>query len=64
MPETQHAEAHSFLTTELFTVGTTVVTVITLATALLIVLVSYLISRGVRAALHRFFLRGGLTPSG
>jgi small-conductance mechanosensitive channel len=64
MKEAQHSQVQLFLTTELFKVGTTVVTVITLATAVIIVLVSYMISRGVRAALHRFFLRGGLAPSG
>jgi potassium efflux system protein len=64
MPEAPHSQVQQFLTSELFTVGTTVVTVMTLATAVFIVLLSYVISRGVRAALHRFFLRGGLTPSG
>jgi potassium efflux system protein len=64
MVEPEHSQVQQFLTTELFKVGTTVVTVVTLATAVFIVLVSYLISRGVRAALHRFFLRGGVAPSG
>ena len=53
-----------FLSAELFKVGTTVVTLVTLVTAACIVLLSYLISRGVRHALHRFFARGGIAPSG
>jgi potassium efflux system protein len=64
MRAAQEAQIEPFLTTELFKVGTTVVTVVTLATAVVIVLVSYLISRGARHGLHRFFLRGGLTPGG
>lgn len=64
MKEAQHSQLEQFLTTELFKVGTTVVTVVTLATAVFIVLVSYVLSRGVRAALHRFFLRGGMAPGG
>ena len=54
----------SFLSAELFKIGTTVVNVTTLVTAGLIILLSYGISRGVRAGLHRFFARGGLAPSG
>ncbi len=64
MKPLEHSQLEQFLTSELFKVGTTVVTVLTLATAVLIVLVSYMMSRGVRAALHRFFLRGGLAPTG
>ncbi len=59
-----HDELQQFLTAELFKVGTTSVTMITLATAALIVFVSYLVSRGARAAMHRFFLRGGMAPGG
>ena len=54
----------SFLTSELFKIGTSTVTLVTLVTASGIILISYLISRGVRAAMHGFFARGGLTPSG
>jgi len=64
MSEVAHSQFQPFLTTELFKVGTTAVTVVTLATAAFIVLVSYLVSLGVRAALHRFFLRGGIAPRG
>ena len=39
-------------------------TVTTLLTAGCIVFFSYLLSRGVRAGLQRFFARGGITPSG
>ena len=53
-----------FLSAELFKIGTTVVNVTTLVTAGCIVLLSFGISRGVRAGLHRFFARGGLAPSG
>jgi len=53
-----------FLSAELFKIGTTVVTLITLVTAACIMRFSYLISRGVRHALHRFFARGGVAPSG
>jgi potassium efflux system protein len=64
MTQVEQPQIEPFLTTELFKVGTTVVTVVTLATAVLIVLFSYILSRGVRAALHRFLLRGGIAPSG
>ena len=64
MSEVAHSQFQPFLTTELFKVGTTAVTVVTLATAAFIVLVSYLVSLGVRAGLHRFFLRGGMAPGG
>ena len=52
------------LSEELFKIGSTVVNVITLVTAGVIILISYGVSRGVRAALHRFFARGGVAPSG
>lgn len=58
------AHSEPILSSELFKIGTTVVTLVTLVTAGCIILISYLISRGVRAALHRFFARGGLAPSG
>ena len=54
----------SFASDELFKIGTTVVTLVTLVTAASIILFSYLLSRGVRHALHRFFARGGIAPSG
>ncbi len=60
-----HSESQAgFLSAELFKIGTTVVTVVTLLTAGCIILFSYLISRGVRHTLHRFFARGGVAPSG
>src|SRR5882724_3192957 len=52
------------LSEELFKIGSTVANVITLVTAGVIILTSYGVSRGVRAALHRFFARGGVAPSG
>jgi small-conductance mechanosensitive channel len=64
MKPAEHSQIEQFMTSELFKVGTTAVTVVTLATALFIVLVSYLLSRGVRHALHRFLLRGGIAPTG
>jgi len=64
MQEPGHSELQRFSTAELFKVGTTSVTMVTLVTAAFIVFVSYLVSRGVRAALHRFFLRGGMAPGG
>src|SRR5450432_1590520 len=64
MKPAEHSQFEQFLTSELFKVGTTVVTVGMLATAAVIVLLSYVISRGARAGLHRFFLRGGMAPGG
>ena len=64
MKPAEPSQFEQFLSTELFKVGTTVVTVTMLATALFIVLLSYVVSRGVRAGLHRFFLRGGMAPGG
>lgn len=52
------------LVAELFKVGTTPVTAATLVTAAVIVLLSFSLSRGVRAGMRRFFARGGLAPSG
>jgi potassium-dependent mechanosensitive channel len=60
----QLAASEPFLSAELFKIGTTVVNVTTLVTAGCIILLSYGLSRGVRAGLHRFFARGGLAPSG
>jgi len=60
----EQSHAQPFFAEELFKIGTTVVTLVTLTTAAVIILLSYLVSRGVRAALHRFFARGGLAPSG
>jgi potassium-dependent mechanosensitive channel len=53
-----------YINSELFKIGPTSVNLITLVTAAVIVLVSYLISRGVRAAMRRFFARGGMEPTG
>jgi potassium efflux system protein len=64
MKPAEHSQIEQFVTTELFKVGTTAVTIVTLVTAVFIVLLSYLISRGARVALHRFFLRGGMAPGG
>ena len=64
MSEVAHSQFRPLLTTELFKIGTTAVTVVTLVTAAFIVLLSYVVSLGVRAGLHRFFLRGGMAPRG
>ena len=64
MKAQHHSPLDSLSKAELFTIGTTAVTAVTLATALLIVAASYFISRAVRAAMRRFFARGGLMPSG
>ncbi|HKO53580.1 MAG TPA: mechanosensitive ion channel domain-containing protein [Polyangiaceae bacterium] len=53
-----------FIRVELFKVGSTTVTPTTLAIALVIVLLSFLFSRVVRAGMRRFFQRSGLTLTG
>src|SRR3954470_24859323 len=53
-----------YINSELFKIGPTSVNAITLVTAAVIVLLSYLVSRGFRAALRRFFARGGMAPTG
>jgi potassium-dependent mechanosensitive channel len=53
-----------FIRVELFKVGSTTVTPTTLVIAAVIVLVSFSISRVVRAGIRRFFLRSGLAPTG
>ncbi|HEY0463278.1 MAG TPA: hypothetical protein VGC79_03670, partial [Polyangiaceae bacterium] len=53
-----------FIRVELFKVGSTRVTITTLVIAVVIVLLSFLFSRVVRAGMRRFFQRSGLAPSG
>jgi small-conductance mechanosensitive channel len=53
-----------FIRVELFRVGTTKVTPTTLVIAGVIILLSFLFSRAVRAGMRRFFQRSGLAPSG
>ena len=53
-----------FIRVELFKVGSTRVTPTTLVIALVIVLLSFLLSRAVRAGMRRFFQRSGLAPTG
>jgi len=60
----EHSFSEPFIRVELFKVGTTTVTITTLVIAAVIVLLSYLFSRAVRAGMRRFFLRTGLAPTG
>ncbi len=53
-----------FIRVELFRVGTTKVTITTLAIAAVIVLLSFLCSRVVRAGLRRLFVHRGHAPTG
>src|SRR6187402_334474 len=53
-----------FIRVELFKVGSTRVTPTTLVIAAVIVLLSFLLSRAVRAGMRRFFQRSGLAPTG
>ena len=53
-----------FIRVELFRVGTTKVTPTTLVIAGVIILLSFLFSRAVRAGMRRFFQRSGLAPTG
>jgi small-conductance mechanosensitive channel len=53
-----------FIRVELFKVGSTTVTPSTLVIAVVIVLLSFLCSRVIRAGMRRFFQRSGLAPTG
>ena len=64
MKPAEHSQIEPFIKVELFHVGATAVTAVTLVTAGVIVLISYFISRLVRAAMRRFFARGGVEPTG
>ena len=61
-PYTQYQPV--FLSEELFKIGTTGVSALTLIVAGVIIIASYLISSAVRAAVNRFLSRGGVAPSG
>ena len=64
MKPAEHSQIEPFIKLELFRVGSTAVTSVTLVTAAIIVLISYVISRLLRAAMRRFFARGGMAPTG
>src|SRR5207245_1219365 len=56
--------ASSVMTAELFKVGATVVTPATILTVVVTILLSYGVSRGLRAMLRGFLRRGGMAESG
>ena len=60
----EHLRIEPLITIELFKVGATSVNMVTLVTAVAVVLASYILSRVVRATIRRFFARGGLAPTG
>jgi potassium-dependent mechanosensitive channel len=66
LPRLAHATPaiELYINSELFKIGPTSVNVITLVTAAVIVLVSYVVSRALRAGMRRFFARGGMAPTG
>src|SRR3954463_6114249 len=64
MKPTEPSFTEPFIKIELFKVGTTRVTPTTLVIAAVIVLVSFLFSRVVRAGMRRFFQQSGLAPTG
>ena len=64
MKPAEHSRIDSFISEEVFKIGTTTVTPTMLVTASFIIVLSYFFSRGVRAAMRRFFARGGLAPTG
>jgi len=64
VPSPEHPQILPSATEELFKIGTTSITLVTLVTTVVIVAASYGVSRGVRAALRRFFARGGVAPGG
>ncbi|MEO6600760.1 MAG: mechanosensitive ion channel domain-containing protein [Polyangiaceae bacterium] len=66
LPHLPHAPPaiELYINSELFKIGPTSVNLITLVTAVVIVLGSYLVSRAVRAGMRRFFDRGGIAPTG
>ena len=64
MKPAEHSRIESFLSEEVFKIGTTTVTPTMLVTASFIIVLSYFFSRAVRAAMRRFFARGGLAPTG
>ena len=64
MKPAEQSITEPFIRVELFKVGSTRVTPTTLVIALVIVLLSFLLSRAVRAGMRRFFQRSGLTPTG
>ena len=63
-PAEHHPFTEPFIRVELFKVGATTVTPTTLVIAAIILLLSYVLSRVVRAGMRRFFQRTGLAPSG
>ena len=64
MKPAEHSITEPLIRVELFKVGSTTVTITTLVIALVIVLLSFLFSRAVRAGMRRFFQRSGLAPTG
>jgi small-conductance mechanosensitive channel len=61
-PDVFHAS--SVISAELFTIGTTVFTPLTLLTLVVTILLSYAVSRALRAMLRGFLQRGGMAASG
>jgi len=64
MKPAEHSQLEPYVSAELFRIGNTVITATSLATAGAIIVFSYFLSRAVRAAMRRFFARGGLAPTG